>query len=98
MKEAHLAAGSPRSRWSYFSAKFQPIQRLRCKNTSSNGFSCLRGGFKKSAVEGGFMIRDGQEHICSGCYGIIAPHDPEAYQVDNFYFHSRSHENMHFSR
>jgi hypothetical protein len=44
------------------------------------------------------MIGDGQEHSCNGCHGIISPHDPEAYQLDSFYSHSRSHENMYVSR
>jgi hypothetical protein len=45
-----------------------------------------------------FMIGDGKEHVCSGCYEIIATHDPEAYQSGKFYYHSSAHETMHSSR
>jgi hypothetical protein len=44
------------------------------------------------------MIGDGKEHVCSGCYEIIATHDPEAYQSGAFYYHSNGHEEMHASR
>jgi hypothetical protein len=45
-----------------------------------------------------FMIGDAKEHICSGCYEVIATHDPEAYQQGTFYYHSKAHEEMHMSR
>jgi hypothetical protein len=41
------------------------------------------------------MIGDGEEHICNGCYAIIATHEPEAYQIGTFYYHSKAHEDMH---
>jgi hypothetical protein len=41
------------------------------------------------------MIGDAKEHVCSGCYEIIAPHDPEAYQEGTFYYHSRAHKDKH---
>lgn len=44
------------------------------------------------------MVRDAQEHVCSGCHGIIATHDPEAYQRGTFYYHSGAHEQMHVVR
>ena len=44
------------------------------------------------------MIGDGKEHVCSGCYEIIATHDPEAYQSGKYYYHSGAHETMHASR
>jgi hypothetical protein len=44
------------------------------------------------------MIGDAIEHICSGCYEVIASHDPEAYQRGTFYYHSKSHEDRHVSR
>jgi hypothetical protein len=44
------------------------------------------------------MIRDGKEHICSGCFQVIASHDPEAYRRGEFYYHSAYHEVMHRSR
>ena len=44
------------------------------------------------------MIGDAKEHVCSGCYEIIASHDPEAYQQGEFYYHSKSHEDRHASR
>ena len=44
------------------------------------------------------MIGDGQEHVCSGCYEIIATHDPEAFQRGKYYYHSAAHEDMHASR
>ena len=44
------------------------------------------------------MVGDAKEHICSGCYGVIAPHEPEAYQEGAFYYHSKAHEDMHVSR
>ncbi len=44
------------------------------------------------------MIGDGQEHVCSGCYEIIATHDPEAYQQGKYYYHSGAHEEMHAAR
>jgi hypothetical protein len=44
------------------------------------------------------MIGDAKEHICSGCYQVIASHDPEAYQEGIFYYHSKAHEDMHVSR
>lgn len=36
------------------------------------------------------MIADAKEHICSGCYEVIASHDPEAYQQGTFYYHSKA--------
>ncbi len=44
------------------------------------------------------MIGDAKEHICSGCYEVIATHDPEAYQQGTFYYHSKAHEDRHVSR
>jgi hypothetical protein len=44
------------------------------------------------------MVGDAKEHICSGCFEIIASHDPEAYQQGAFYYHSKAHEDMHASR
>jgi hypothetical protein len=44
------------------------------------------------------MIGDAKEHICSGCYQVIAPHDPEAYQLGSFFYHSKAHEDRHVSR
>ncbi len=44
------------------------------------------------------MIADAKEHICSGCYEVIASHDPEAYQRGIFYYHSKPHEDRHVSR
>jgi hypothetical protein len=44
------------------------------------------------------MIGDGREHVCSGCYEIIATHDPEAFQRGSFYYHSGAHEDMHAAR
>ena len=44
------------------------------------------------------MIGDAKEHICSGCYQVIASHDPEAYQQGTYYYHSKSHEDRHASR
>ena len=44
------------------------------------------------------MINDGQEHICHGCFEIIAAHEPEAYQRGKFYYHSEAHEDMHVHR
>ena len=44
------------------------------------------------------MIGDAQEHICSGCYAVIASHEPEAYQRGTFYYHSKAHEHWHISR
>jgi uncharacterized protein (DUF169 family) len=44
------------------------------------------------------MVGDAKEHICSGCYEIIAPHEPEAYQEGAFYYHSKAYEDMHVSR
>jgi hypothetical protein len=44
------------------------------------------------------MIGDGKEHVCSGCYEIIATHDPEAFQRGNFYYHSAAHEDRHAAR
>ena len=44
------------------------------------------------------MVQDAKEHICSGCYEVIASHDPEAYQKGAFYYHSEAHEAWHASR
>ena len=44
------------------------------------------------------MIGDAIEHVCSGCYEVIASHDPEAYQRGTFYYHSKAHEGWHHSR
>ena len=44
------------------------------------------------------MIGDAKEHVCSGCYQVIAPHDPEAYQLGSFFYHSKAHEDRHVSR
>ena len=44
------------------------------------------------------MIGDAKEHICSGCYEVIASHEPEAYQRGTFYYHSKAHEDRHVSR
>jgi len=44
------------------------------------------------------MVEDAKEHICSGCYEVIASHDPEAYQHGAFYYHSKAHEDRHVSR
>jgi hypothetical protein len=44
------------------------------------------------------MIGDAKEHVCSGCYEVIATHDPEAYQQGSFYYHSKAHEDRHVSR
>jgi hypothetical protein len=44
------------------------------------------------------MIGDAKEHICSGCYQVIAPHDPEAYQQGDFFYHSKAHEDKHVAR
>ncbi len=34
------------------------------------------------------MIEDGFEHICNGCFTIIAPCDPRAYRKGAQFFHS----------
>jgi hypothetical protein len=34
------------------------------------------------------MIEDGFEHICDGCFTIIAPCDPHAYRKGAQFFHS----------
>jgi hypothetical protein len=44
------------------------------------------------------MIGDAKEHVCSGCYQVIAPHDPEAYQQGRFFYHCKAHEDRHVSR
>jgi hypothetical protein len=44
------------------------------------------------------MVGDAKEHICSGCYEVIASHDPEAYQRGTFHYHSKAHENWHVFR
>jgi hypothetical protein len=44
------------------------------------------------------MIQDGREHVCSGCFQIIATHDPQAYQKGDFFYHSESHEDIHARR
>lgn len=44
------------------------------------------------------MIGDAKEHVCSGCYQVIAPQDPEAYQQGDYFYHSKAHEDKHVSR
>jgi hypothetical protein len=44
------------------------------------------------------MIADAKEHICCGCYEVIASHDPEAYQQGTFYYHSKAPEDRPVSR
>ena len=58
--------------------------------------TCL--GYAPYDARGGVVIGDAKEHVCSGCYQVIAPHDTEAYQQGNFFYHSKAHEDKHVSR
>jgi hypothetical protein len=43
------------------------------------------------------MSGDSKERVCAGCYEVIAPHDPEAYEQGDFFYHSKAHEDRHLS-
>jgi len=35
-------------------------------------------------------MNDGEERLCSGCFSVIAPFDPEAFMIGGQWFHTRN--------